>query len=222
MSLSNGLTGYHVYDKRKRGDLIMKRLAVLFAILSVFLLLAACGTTSNEEGSSESENNAAMNNGEEEQQGEEATETISVNMMNQDGEEIGTAELMQQDNGTMIQLDASNLPEGKHGFHIHETGSCEAPDFKSAGGHFNPADASHGTMSEDGPHAGDLENLEVSADGTVQKEIMNENVTLEKGKDNSLLKESGTALVIHASADDNSSQPSGDAGDRIACGVIAE
>ncbi|MDP4549575.1 superoxide dismutase family protein [Alkalihalobacillus macyae] len=201
----------------------MKRLTILFAILSIFLLLAACGGTADEEGTSGSENNGTMNNGEEEQQqGEEAAETISVNMMNQDGEEIGTAELMQQDSGTMIQLDASNLPEGTHGFHIHETGSCEAPDFKSAGGHFNPADASHGTMSEDGPHAGDLENLEVSADGTVQKEIMNEKVTLEKGKDNSLLKESGTALVIHASEDDNTSQPSGDAGDRIACGVIAE
>ncbi|MDQ0483907.1 superoxide dismutase family protein [Guptibacillus hwajinpoensis] len=201
----------------------MKRLTVLIAILSVFLLLAACGGTTDEEGTSESENNGTMNNGEEEQQqGGEETESITVNMMNQDGEEIGTAELMQQDGGTMIQVDASNLPEGMHGFHIHETGSCEAPDFKSAGGHFNPADTSHGTKSEDGPHAGDLENLEVSADGTVQKEILNEKVTLEKGKDNSLLKESGTALVIHASADDNSSQPSGDAGDRIACGVIAE
>ncbi|WP_394173384.1 superoxide dismutase family protein [Guptibacillus hwajinpoensis] len=201
----------------------MKRLTILFAILSVLLLLAACGGTTDEEGTSGSENNGTMNNGEEEQQqGDEAAETISVKMMNQDGEEIGTAELMQQDSGTMIQLDASNLPEGTHGFHIHETGSCEAPDFKSAGEHFNPADASHGTMSEDGPHAGDLENLEVSADGTVQKEIMNEKVTLEKGKDNSLLKESGTALVIHASEDDNTSQPSGDAGDRIACGVIAE
>lgn len=209
--------------KEERGALIMKRLTVLLAILSLFLVLTACGGTANEEGSSGSENNGTMNNGEEEQQqGEEATKTITVNMMNQDGEEIGTAELMQQDSGTMIQLDASNLPEGTHGFHIHETGSCEAPDFKSAGGHFNPADASHGTMSEDGPHAGDLENLEVSADGTVQKEIMNEKVTLEKGKDNSLLKEAGTALVIHASADDNSSQPSGDAGDRIACGVISE
>ncbi len=206
-----------------RGDLIMKRLTILFAIFSVLLLLTACGGTGDEEGTSGSENNGTMNNGEEEQQqGDEAAETISVKMMNQDGEEIGTAELMQQDSGTMIQLDASNLPEGTHGFHIHETGSCEAPDFKSAGGHFNPADASHGTMSEDGPHAGDLENLEVSADGTVQKEIMNEKVTLEKGKDNSLLKESGTALVIHASEDDNTSQPSGDAGDRIACGVIAE
>ncbi|KMM39292.1 superoxide dismutase family protein [Guptibacillus hwajinpoensis] len=201
----------------------MKRLTILFAIFSVLLLLTACGGTGDEEGTSGSENNGTMNNGEEEQQqGDEAAETISVKMMNQDGEEIGTAELMQQDSGTMIQLDASNLPEGTHGFHIHETGSCEAPDFKSAGGHFNPADASHGTMSEDGPHAGDLENLEVSADGTVQKEIMNEKVTLEKGKDNSLLKESGTALVIHASEDDNTSQPSGDAGDRIACGVIAE
>ncbi|MBN8208986.1 superoxide dismutase family protein [Bacillus sp. NTK071] len=200
----------------------MKRWTILFAFLSVFLVLTACGTTSNEEGSSGSENNGTTNNGEEKQQGEETSETITVNMMNQDGEEVGTAELMQQDSGTMIQLDVTNLPEGTHGFHIHETGSCEAPDFKSAGGHFNPSDASHGTMSEDGPHAGDMENLEVSADGTVQKEIMNEKVTLEKGKDNSLLKESGTALVIHAGEDDNSSQPSGDAGDRIACGVIAE
>ncbi|TKD72291.1 superoxide dismutase family protein [Pseudalkalibacillus hwajinpoensis] len=197
----------------------MKRWTVLFAMLTILLVLTACNT-SNGENSSGSENNGTMDN--EEQQTEETKESITVDMMNQEGEKVGTAELEQQEDGTLIQLDASNLPEGTHGFHIHETGSCEAPDFKSAGGHFNPANADHGTMSEDGPHAGDMENIEVSADGTIQKEVVNEKVTLEAGKDNSLLKEGGTALVIHAGADDNSSQPSGDAGDRIACGVIVE
>ncbi|WP_347551421.1 superoxide dismutase family protein [Pseudalkalibacillus hwajinpoensis] len=199
----------------------MKKSCLLFAFLTVFLVLTACAA-SNEEGSTGSENEETMSNSEEGQEIEESMDTITVNLKNKDEEEIGTAELEQKDGGTMISLDATDIPEGTHGFHIHETGSCEAPDFKSAGGHYNPADVSHGMESEDGPHAGDMENIEVGADGTIKKEIINKKVTLEPGEENSLLKEGGTALVIHAGADDNESQPSGDAGDRIACGVIVE
>ncbi|PFG12218.1 superoxide dismutase family protein [Bacillus sp. es.036] len=187
----------------------MKKWMVLGLILSVMFVLAACGGE-NEEGTIENEPETTG-----EKQSEEPMETITVSMKNQDDEEIGTAELKEHDGATMISLDVSNLPEGEHGFHIHENGSCEAPDFKSAGGHYNPEDVDHGTESENGPHAGDI-------DGTIQTEIVNDNVTLNAGEENSLLKEGGTALVIHAGADDMESQPSGDAGDRIACGVIVQ
>ncbi|SFE86319.1 superoxide dismutase family protein [Alteribacillus iranensis] len=146
---------------------------------------------------------------------------VTVSMMNGDEEEIGMAEVSETEEGVTIQLEASNLPEdSEHGFHIHETGACEAPDFKSAGGHFNPEDTEHGTESDGGPHAGDLPNITTDENGEVSEEIVNDKVTLMEGEDNSLLKEDGTALVIHAGADDHQSQPSGDAGDRIACGVI--
>ena len=97
---------------------------------------------------------------------------------------------------------------------------CEGPDFESAGGHFNPADAMHGMDNPDGPHAGDLPNIEASSDGTASQEFTAENVTLAIGEENSLLKEGGTALVIHAAEDDQTTDPSGDSGDRIACGVV--
>src|SRR5699024_7499207 len=102
------------------------------------------------------------------------------------------------------------------------SGACETPDFESAGDHYNPTDANHGFDDPDGPHAGDLENIEVSEDGTVSAERTADMVTLEEGQDNTLFTEDGTALVIHSEADDYESQPSGDAGDRIACGVIEQ
>lgn len=208
----------------------MKKWYLLILMVTLALVLAACGGESSNEGNtsgsengSTSENDSATGNEgttEEGQKEEEPAQSVMVTLKNAEGNDVGTAEITEQNKGVMINLDASDLPEGEHGFHIHETGSCEAPDFKSAGGHFNPTDANHGTETEGGPHAGDMENIEVSAEGTIQKEIMNEKVTLEEGKDNSLLKEGGTALVIHVGADDMESQPSGDAGERIACGVI--
>src|SRR5699024_2249947 len=103
----------------------------------------------------------------------------------------------------------------------HEKGSCEAPTFESAGGHFNPDDKKHGFDHPDGPHAGDIEKLEVMEDGTVDATFLNDRVTLEKDQANSLFYEEATALVIHAEPDDYYSQPAGDSGNRIACGVIS-
>lgn len=119
-----------------------------------------------------------------------------------------------------VNFSLSGMAPGEHGFHIHETGSCEQPDFESAGGHYNPTDANHGMDDPEGPHAGDMKNIEVSEDGTVNTEVTADMVTLEEGQDNTLFTEDGTALVIHSGADDYETQPSGDAGDRIACGVI--
>lgn len=147
-------------------------------------------------------------------------EPISVSLINNDGVDVGEAWLKQTDTGVQITIEASHLPPGEHGFHIHEQGICEVPDFASAEGHFNPSDKKHGFDHPEGPHAGDIENLEVKEDGTVDATFINNRVTLEKDKESSLYAENGTSLVIHSDPDDYKSQPAGDSGDRIACGVI--
>ena len=159
---------------------------------------------------------------------EEAVETRAevekptvVSLTNEDEVGVGEAVLKQTEEGVEITVKASHLPPGEHGFHIHEKGICEAPTFESSGGHFNPDDKKHGFDHPEGPHIGDIENLEVKEDGTVDATFINDRVTLEKDKANSLFSEEGTALVIHADPDDYYSQPAGDAGDRIACGVIS-
>ncbi|WP_173917447.1 superoxide dismutase family protein [Halobacillus sp. Marseille-Q1614] len=202
----------------------MKHWIILLLLFLLAGLLAACGgddTQSDAPRTGEESSEQQANKEETDQSGGTAN-MVNVTLMNGDEDEVGTAELIDQEDGVLFNVEASDLPEGEHGFHVHEAALCKAPEFKSAGDHFNPTDASHGTESEDGPHAGDLPNLEVGEDGTVQKEFTAENVTLEKEADNSLLAEDGTALVIHAKADDHASQPSGDAGARIACGEITE
>lgn len=150
---------------------------------------------------------------------EETTE-VDVTLYDKDKEKVGRATFRQANGGTIVTLNASDLQPGTHGFHIHEKGACEPPDFKSAGGHFNPTNTKHGFDNPEGPHAGDLPNIDVSRSGTVKTQGAADMVTLVKGKKNSLLGGDGTALVIHSKADDYKSQPSGDAGERIACGVI--
>ncbi|MBA4495476.1 superoxide dismutase family protein [Paenactinomyces guangxiensis] len=148
------------------------------------------------------------------------TEMIHVDLMNAKSEKIGMAMLSEVENGVKLNVEVSNLTPGKHGFHIHENGNCTAPDFKSAGGHFNPDMKKHGSESSHGPHAGDLPNLEVSKEGKGKAEFIVKNVSLDPGQKNSLRKDGGTALVIHESADDYRTDPSGNSGSRIACGVI--
>ena len=140
-------------------------------------------------------------------------------LIDTNGEAIGEATLEETPEGVKIALIASLLPPGTHAFHIHEQGSCEPPDFKSAGGHFNPRGKKHGVKNPQGHHAGDLPNLVVGADWKVDIEVIAGGVTLGPGK-NSLISEKGTALIIHADPDDDATDPSGNAGARIACGVI--
>lgn len=135
------------------------------------------------------------------------------------GKSIGTATLTEQKDGVKVALKVSGLSPGKHGFHFHEKGSCTPPDFKSAGGHFNPFHKHHGMQNPKGKHAGDLPNLEVKEDGTAEVAVVAAGTTLRKGS-GSLLKEGGTAIVIHAQPDDNMTDPAGNAGDRVACGVV--
>jgi superoxide dismutase, Cu-Zn family len=140
---------------------------------------------------------------------------------NTQGTEIGRATLTEEPNGVRIDLNLAFLQAGERGFHIHAVGSCEAPSFDSAGGHFNPTDRAHGFNHPEGPHAGDLPNLEVETDdGTARANFVVETVTLVRGQPNSLLDDDGSSLVVHAEADDYETQPTGNSGARIACAVI--
>jgi Cu-Zn family superoxide dismutase len=146
-------------------------------------------------------------------------QTVSADIKNAEGAAVGTATLTQTAQGVLIKVSVQKLPAGDHALHLHAVGECVAP-FTTAGGHFNPASKKHGMMSADGQHAGDMPNLHVPAGGEVQVEVLNTAVTLVKGQPNSLLDTDGSAIVIHAQADDYKTDPTGDAGGRIACGVI--
>jgi len=135
------------------------------------------------------------------------------------GKDVGTAELAQLPQGVLIKLSLKGLPAGEHAFHVHGTGKCEPP-FTSAGGHFNPDSKKHGIMAMDGHHAGDMPNLHIPSDGALAIEVVNASVTLDKGKPNSLHGSNGTALIVHAGKDDYKTDPTGEAGGRIACGVV--
>jgi superoxide dismutase, Cu-Zn family len=143
-----------------------------------------------------------------------------ADIVNAQGQKIGTATIHQSGTGVRINVEVSQLPPGTHGIHIHTVGKCEGPAFTTAGGHLNPASKKHGKDNPDGPHAGDLLNLEVGADGNGKASLSDANATLGEGP-NSLFHEGGTALVIHEKADDYKTDPAGNSGARIACGVIS-
>lgn len=148
-------------------------------------------------------------------------QTAKADLADAQGKSAGTAELTQTPEGVRIALTVSGLAPGQHAFHVHNVGKCEGPDFKSAGAHFNPYSKKHGLKNPDGPHAGDMENIDVGQGGTGKAEVVNKQVTLGEGP-NSLFHEGGTAIVIHASPDDGVTDPAGNAGARIACGVITK
>jgi Cu-Zn family superoxide dismutase len=145
---------------------------------------------------------------------------VTVDMKNAQGQSVGTATISGGPNGVSIAYDFKGLPAGEHALHIHQNAKCDPPDFMSAGGHFNPDMKKHGTMNPEGPHNGDMPNFTAAADGTAKGTVMNEHVAMMPQAPNSIFANGGTALMIHATADDMKTDPAGNAGARIACGTI--
>jgi superoxide dismutase, Cu-Zn family len=174
---------------------------------------------------------------------EKSSPPVTAEMKNAKGKSVGTVELRQLLNGVLITADLKDLPPGPLGFHIHERGKCDAPDFKSAGGHFNPTKAEHGFDTRGGPHIGDLPNIHVGKDGTAKAEFFSAQLSLKSATvaasgsaatgagagtasggaavagPFSLVDGEGTALMVHAATDDHADMDS--AGGRLACGVIS-
>ena len=143
----------------------------------------------------------------------------TAELKNAKGEAVGTASFWEDANGVRLAVQVRGIPAGKHGFHFHAVGKCDPPEFTTAGGHFNPGGKKHGLKSPAGPHAGDLPNLEVGSDGAGRIEYATRLLTLGSGP-TSLFAADVSALVIHANPDDETTDPTGNSGRRIACGVI--
>ena len=148
---------------------------------------------------------------------EAPVQSVRAELTDVSGRRVGDVTLQQLTRGILISADLSSIPSGTHAMHVHTTGRC-TPNFDAAGGHFNPAGARHGFRDPAGPHAGDLPNIHVSANGTLRVEVFADGLRLTG--DGGLLDQDGAAVVIHQFADDYATDPSGAAGDRIACGVI--
>jgi Cu-Zn family superoxide dismutase len=143
-----------------------------------------------------------------------------VEMRDGHGKTVGTLTIAPHSNGGVrFTGRLTDVPPGVHGIHIHEFGKCDAPDFKSAGAHFSPSGKQHGKFNPQGWHEGDIGNVRIDPNGSAEVSMINEGVTLAAGP-NSLLKPGGTSLVLHADPDDLKTDPSGNSGDRIACGII--
>jgi superoxide dismutase, Cu-Zn family len=135
------------------------------------------------------------------------------------GKDVGQVQLRQTPHGVLLKLTLKGLPAGEHAFHVHAVGKCEPP-FTSAGPHFNATGHKHGMDAADGPHSGDMPNLYVPANGELVVEVANPMISLVRGQPGSVFDADGSSIVIHAGADDYKTDPAGNSGDRIACGVI--
>jgi superoxide dismutase, Cu-Zn family len=149
-----------------------------------------------------------------------AGESARAELKNAEGRAVGQATLTETAQGVLIHVALTDVPEGTHAFHIHAVGKCEPP-FTTAGGHFNPATKQHGIENAAGMHAGDLPNIDVPAGGHLTFDLFTRDVTLKAGS-NSLFDADGSSIVIHQGKDDYKSDPAGNAGARIACGVVTK
>jgi superoxide dismutase, Cu-Zn family len=149
----------------------------------------------------------------------EPASQATAELKDKDGKAVGVATFRESSGGVTVDLNVKGLTPGLHAVHVHAVGKCEAPAFTSAGGHFNPAQKKHGYKSPEGAHAGDLPNMLVAKDGTGRFEAFTDGITLKSGA-TSVFDKDGSALVIHAGVDDYATDPTGNAGDRAACGII--
>jgi Cu-Zn family superoxide dismutase len=157
---------------------------------------------------------------EEEMKGHGAALKAKAELIDTKGKSIGTATFTQQHGSVKIELDLEGLPPGEHGCHVHGAGKCDGPDFKTASAHFNPEGKKHGLKNPEGPHAGDMPNVTADKDGKVKTTLEAKLISLKAGEKNCILTADGTSIVVHAKPDDHKTDPAGDAGPRIACGVI--
>lgn len=174
--------------------------AFLVACPAVALAMAGCSSTPSAETSS-------------------ASPALKAPLLNSAGATIGEVSLIEESGGVKLLVQARDLPPGVHGFHVHMTGQCATPDFVSAGGHWNPGQHQHGSRNPKGQHAGDLPNLTVAADGTVNFSKDLTGVKLTEGPA-PVLDADGAAIVIHAAPDDEMTDPTGNSGARIACAAF--
>lgn len=146
---------------------------------------------------------------------------VDVTIKMSDGTDAGTAQLLQKGKNVDVKLDLKNMPAGIHGIHIHSKAACDAPDFKTAGPHFNPTGKQHGFDNPAGHHAGDFpQNLQIGMGHTLRMTETLKDVSLDPNAPNSLTANGGTSIIIHEKQDDQTTDPSGNSGNRIACGVI--
>jgi superoxide dismutase, Cu-Zn family len=139
----------------------------------------------------------------------------TANLLSSSGATLGTVRVFSEPTGVMLRIDAAGVPAGQHGVHVHATGRCDPPGFTSAGPHWNPTERKHGHRNPAGFHMGDLGNLGVGADGKLVAGLLVPQATVDALRD-----ADGSALVLHAKADDEVTDPSGNSGDRIACAVL--
>ncbi len=200
-----GIAGcYHVQQQWETREIMVRFGSMKMAgVAALTVMLASCGGNDGQS------------------PGEVSGNVARAQLTGVDGTSYGEVIVARGDDGLLVNVNAANMTPGPHGVHIHQTGKCEGPDFSSAGGHWNPTGVQHGFDNPEGAHKGDLVNLDIGPDGTGSLEASIYGATLSEGE-NALLDEDGAAFIVHEGPDDLKTDPSGESGGRLACGVFEQ